>query len=69
MINTSNDKNYSRLEFKYFLYKKTINITWIDETLEQIKMLLEDDKLPSSSTNCKFCNYINNLNSIKNEIL
>ena len=22
MINTSNDKNYSRLEFKYFLYKK-----------------------------------------------
>jgi len=65
MINTEDDLDHSNLNFKFYIYKKNLELNWIDRTLSEIKILLENDNYPEIFNNCKFCNYINNINKLK----
>ena len=65
MINTEDDLDHSSLNFKFYLFKKNLELNWIETTLSEIKILLENDNYPDFSNNCKFCNYINNINNLK----
>jgi hypothetical protein len=65
IINTENDLDHSNLNFKFYIFKRNLELNWIDTTLSEIKILLEDDNYPKISNNCKFCNYINNVNNLK----
>ena len=65
VINTEDDLDYSSLNFKFYLFKRNLNLDWIEGTLSEIKILLENDDFPEVSNGCKFCNYINNLNNLK----
>ena len=68
MINTEDDLDHSSLNFKFYLFKKNLELNWIERTLSEIKILLENTIIRFSN-NCKFCNYINNINNLKNEFL
>ncbi len=61
IVNTLNDDDYTRLNFKFFLFKSSINLEWIQKTLVEIKNLLDNENFPNISSSCKFCNYINNI--------
>jgi hypothetical protein len=65
VINTEDDLDHSSLNFKFYLFKKNLELNWIETTLSEIKILLENDNCPDFSNNCKFCNYINNINNLK----
>ena len=65
VINTEEDLDHSSLNFKFYLFKKNLELNWIETTLSEIKILLENDNYPDFSNNCKFCNYINNINNLK----
>ena len=65
IINTENDLDHSNLNFKFYIFKRNLELNWIDTTLSEIKILLENDNYPKISNNCKFCNYVNNINNLK----
>ena len=65
MINTEDDLDYSSLNFKFYLFKKNLDLEWIEKALFEIKILLENENFPQVSNNCKFCNYISNINNLK----
>ena len=39
------------------------NGSWIEPTLDKIKLCLDSDAIPHSSLNCKYCEYIHNVNN------
>ena len=65
VINTEEDLDHSSLNFKFYLFKRNLDLSWIEKTLSDIKILLENDDYPVVSSNCKFCNYIRNINDLK----
>ena len=65
LINTQDDLDHSSLNFKFYLFKRNLDLSWIEKTLSDIKILLENDDYPVVSSNCKFCNYIRNINDLK----
>ncbi len=65
MINTEDDLDHSNLNFKFYIFKRNLEFNWVDRTLSEIKILLENDEYPKTSNNCKFCNYIKNVNKLE----
>ena len=43
VINTEEDLDHSSLNFKFYLFKKNLELNWIETTLSEIKILLEND--------------------------
>ena len=56
------DKFASTLHFNMFLKEYTINDTWIGETLDTIRSVLDSPNPPKNYEECKNCNYVNNVN-------
>ena len=43
------------------LKKYTVDDSWIEPTLDQIRPILDNDNPPESYAECKHCNYVSQL--------
>ena len=57
--NAGKDKEMfdNRLDFEVTLIPYTGDDSWIEKTLEQIKMCLDDPRVPKASADCDYCTY------------
>ena len=66
MINATDEKGCNdSLKLNFFLFKRSIDLSWIEPTFQNIKNLLDSDEFPQISNNCKFCNYSKSVGKIK----
>lgn len=65
VINTVDDFNHSGLNFKFYLFKRNLEIDYVNNIIIDIKTLLDDDNPPEPSSNCKFCNYFKKIQNLK----
>ena len=49
------------LHFEMSLKKYTVDDSWIEPTLDQIRPILDNDNPPESYAECKHCNYVSQL--------
>ena len=54
------------LKFKMYLIDYTGDDSWIDGTLSEIHNLLNQDKIPSHSDNCEYCQYQQKFSQLDN---
>lgn len=54
----------SKVEFKVSVLKYIGNDGWIEDTLVDIKKLLEQDSTPDCTESCSYCEYLIDINSV-----
>ena len=58
-----NNKDFNgNLSFKTTIFKKKLELNWIEETIEKIYKIAQHDMPPPLSNNCKYCKYVNIVN-------
>lgn len=54
-----------KLNFDMNLFSKQLDISWIDDVLENAFKILQSHNHPPPSYNCKYCQYVNLVNVLK----
>ena len=67
-INTKQSlSGQSKIDFEFHLFEKILDFSWIEECFSNIYDILNSNIIPEFTSNCKFCNYVKNINSQQNE--
>ncbi len=61
---TDVEKFDGKLEFDITLIPYVGNDSWVEETISEIKELLEKDEVPKADPECDFCNYRKRVNEL-----
>lgn len=56
-----------KLEFDIKLIPYTGNTDWIEQTILDVKKCLDGEQIPSASTECEYCSYINAIRGVLSE--
>lgn len=54
----------NKVHFNVSVLKYTGDTSWIEETIEKIKILLDNDIIPAFNEECDYCIYLQDLNSV-----
>ena len=57
----------SKIHFEFHLFERILDFTWIEECFLNIHDTLNSNIIPKFTSNCKFCNYVKNINASQNE--
>ena len=52
------------MEFKVSLLKYTGSTDWIEPVIQEIKDLLDGDKIPKENGDCDYCTYLGDISSV-----
>ena len=67
-INTKQSPSgQSKIDFEFHLFERILDFSWIEECFLKIYEILNSNIIPEFTSNCKFCNYVKNINSQQNE--
>jgi hypothetical protein len=50
------------LQFKINIVPYQGNYSWVEETIRNIKNVLDSEEIPNSNENCNYCNYVKKIN-------
>lgn len=62
----SKDRFNNKISFKVSILKYEGNSNWIEDSINNIKQLLDQDTIPEYTENCNYCTYLNDINSLQN---
>ena len=54
----------NKVHFNVSVLKYTGDTSWIEKTIEKIKILLDNDIIPAFNEECDYCTYLQDLNSV-----
>ena len=54
----------NKVHFNVSVLKYTGDTSWIEKTIEKIKILLDNDIIPVFNEECDYCIYLQDLNSV-----
>ena len=60
----SQDRFDNKINFKVSILKYEGNSDWVDDSINKIKLLLDQDTIPEYTENCNYCTYLNDMNSV-----
>jgi len=60
----SQDRFDNKINFKVSILKYEGNSDWVDDSINKIKLLLDQDTIPEYTENCNYCIYLNDMNSV-----
>jgi hypothetical protein len=60
--NSPSDKK--KIDFDLSIFEKSIDLTWIEPTLNDIYSILNSDSVPLNRHNCKYCKYQTNAQQV-----
>ena len=58
----NNKKFNNKLNFETTVFKKRLDLNWVDDIIDEIYKILQHDMAPPLSNNCRYCRYVNIVN-------